>query len=84
MDITGARTCNSFDGERAIYATCTAVWYIIIGRFVHFLRATEEARKKTARVARLSNGLSRSEGLCVFSITESMRGLTERFCKGLT
>jgi hypothetical protein len=30
-DITGIRTCNLFDGERAIYAACTAVWYIIIG-----------------------------------------------------
>jgi len=26
--------CNFFDGERAIYAACTAVWYMIIGRFV--------------------------------------------------
>jgi hypothetical protein len=37
------RTCNSFDSERAIYAACTAVWYVIISRFVQVLRATEEA-----------------------------------------
>jgi hypothetical protein len=46
MDIAGVCTCNSLDGERAIYAACTAVWYIIIGRFVQVLRATEEAREK--------------------------------------
>jgi hypothetical protein len=34
MDTTGIRTCNFFDGERAIYAACTAVWYVIIGRLV--------------------------------------------------
>ena len=33
-DITGIGTCNFFDGERAIYAACTAVWYMIVSRLV--------------------------------------------------
>jgi hypothetical protein len=70
MEMIGICTCYSFDGERAIYATCTAVWYMVIGRIVQVLRATKEAREKTAGLSRLSNSLPRSESLCVFSIME--------------
>ena len=72
-DNRGTYTVNSLDGERTIYAACTAVWYMVVGRFVQLLGAREEAREKTARFAGFSNGLSRSEGFCVFSMMRWVR-----------
>jgi hypothetical protein len=79
MRITRKRTSNSLDGERAINAACTTIWDIIVGRVVQTLRATEEAREETARLARFSSGLPRGESLCMFSVM----GWVRVGCQGL-